>query len=147
VTIAVDASLALKWVLPEEHTEEAWALLQAWRLQAETLIAPPIFRPEVANALHRSARRGIITGPETSDALRMLTPTIVIEEPAGLYPRALTLAVEFRLGTVYDALYVALAEYRGCELWTGDRRLVRAVQPQMPLVHWVGEVGGRVGPP
>lgn len=141
MTIAVDASLALKWVLPEEQTEEAWALLQAWRLQAETLIAPPIFRPEVANVLHRSARRGIITGPETSDALGMLIPTIVIAEPPGLYSRAITLAGEFRLGAVYDALYVALAEYQGCEFWTADRRLVRAVQPQMPMVHWVGELG------
>jgi predicted nucleic acid-binding protein len=147
VTIVVDASLALKWVLPEELVEEAWSLLQAWRVQAESLIAPPIFRPEVANALHQSARRGTITGSETSDALGMLIPTVVILEPPGLYPRALTLAGEFRLGAVYDALYVALAEHQGCELWTADRRLVRAVQSQMPLVRWVGEVGGRVGPP
>ena len=147
MTIVVDASLALKWVVPEELGEEAWSLLQAWRVQAESLIAPPIFRPEVANALHQNARRGTITESETSDALGMLIPTVGILEPPGLYTRALTLAGEFRLGAVYDALYVALAEYQGCELWTADRRLVRAVQSQMPLVHWVGEVGGRVGPP
>ena len=142
MTIVVDASLALKWVLPEEHAEEAWSLLQVWRFQSERLIAPPIFRPEIANALHQNARRGTITAPQTSRALGLVIPTVEIVEPPGLYPRAITLARELRLGAVYDTLYLSLAEAQGGEFWTADRRLARAAQPQMPLVRWVGEVGG-----
>lgn len=36
----VDASLAAKWFLPEEHHAEARALLAAWRNQGTDLVAP-----------------------------------------------------------------------------------------------------------
>ena len=139
MTVVADASLAIKWVLPEDHTDEALALLEYWQTAAERLLAPPIFRPEVTNALHRQVRRGDISGPEASDALNALAPLVVIAEPPGLYQRALTLAGELGLGATYDALYLALAESEGCEVWTADRRFVRAAHRQFPQVRWVGE--------
>ena len=36
--------------------------------------------------------------------------------------------------TVYDCLYVALAEREGYELVTADDKLVKAVQPALPFV-------------
>jgi predicted nucleic acid-binding protein len=50
-----------------------------------------------------------------------------------LLPRALEIAKQFRQ-TVYDCLYVALAEREGCELVTADDKLVNAVQPTLPFV-------------
>jgi len=49
-------------------------------------------------------------------------PRIVRMEPQGqLVPRALEIALEHSI-TIYDALYVALAERRGYELITCDSR-------------------------
>ena len=140
MTVVVDASLALKWVLPEDHTDEAVALRTRWHDGAESLIAPPVFRPEVTNALHKRVRRGDVSRVQASEAVVYLTASVTIREPPDLYTRAFALAGELRLGAVYDALYVALAESEGCELWTADRRLVRSAQAQMPQVRWVGEV-------
>ena len=139
MTVVVDASLALKWVVEEEDTEQATALRAEWYEEGELLVAPPIFRPEVTNALHQKVRRGEVGRPEAVEGLQQLVSAVAIGEPPGLYGRALDLAAAFRLGAVYDSLYVALAELEGCEMWTADRRLVNAVQRDFPQVRWVGE--------
>jgi len=43
--------------------------------------------------------------------------------------------LEFDLPTVYDALYLALASDLGCELWTEDYRLYRAVHDRLSWVR------------
>ena len=40
--------------------------------------------------------------------------------------------------TVYDAFYLALSEFAGCELWTADRRLYSVVTHDLPWVKWLG---------
>ena len=40
MTVVVDASVALKWVLEEDGTDEALALWDRWQTAGERLIAP-----------------------------------------------------------------------------------------------------------
>ncbi len=138
MAIVVDASVALKWVLEEENTEDAIALLHRWRELAELLLAPPIFRPEVTNALHRRVGRQEITRAQAIDAVGFLTSAVAIREPPGIYKEALALAHEFGLKYTYDSLYVALARAEDCELWTADRQIFRSAQPRFPLVRLLG---------
>lgn len=56
MTVAVDASIALKWVIEEDGSEEAGALLLE-----ETLAAPDLLMIECANVLWAKARRGALT--------------------------------------------------------------------------------------
>ena len=140
MTVVVDASVALKWVLQEEYTAEALALRSRWQDAAELIIAPPIFKSEVTNVLHRRARREELTPDDARDLLDALLPAVATADPAGLYRRALAMAVELTLHTVYDALYLALAESEGCEFWTADLPFVRSVRQQFPRVRWVSEV-------
>ena len=140
MTVVVDASVALKWVLEEELTGEALALRTRWIESEELTVAPPIFRSEVTNALHRAVRRGDMDSAAASSGLGFLVASTTIEEPSGLYGRAFDIAAELSQGATYDSLYVALAEYHRCELWTADRRLVKAAQRRFPAVRWLGEV-------
>ncbi len=139
MTVVVDASLALKWGLPEDDTEDAIALRDHWRDTGEYVVAPPIFRSEVTNAVRQNLRRGHLIRPDAAQVLGFLVSVVAISEPEGLYDRALALAGELGLGSTYDALYLALAELEGCEMWTADRRLARAVQPRSPRVRWLGD--------
>jgi predicted nucleic acid-binding protein len=50
--IVVDASVALKWVIPEAGSDAAAGLLH------DELIAPDLWLTEAANALWRHARLG-----------------------------------------------------------------------------------------
>ena len=139
MTVVVDASVALKWVIQEENTEDALALWDQWQDGQEQVLAPPIFRSEVTNVLHRQVRRGHLHRLDALAALDSLLSAVATSEPVNLYSRALTLAGELGIGAAYDALYLALAELQGCDLWTADQRLVRSVQPNFTQVRWVGE--------
>ncbi len=108
-------------------------------------MAPPIFRAEIANALHQRVRKREVSRLEATEMLDSLLALVVIGEPAGLYGRAMGLAGDLGLGSIYDALYLALAEYEGCELWTADQRLARQATPRLPLVRWVGEGRSKSG--
>ncbi len=140
MTVVVDASVALKWVLEEELTEEALALRARWIESEELTIAPPIFRSEVTNALHRAVRRGHLDSAAASSGLGFLLASTAIDEPLGLYGRSFDIAAELSQGATYDAHYIALAEHHKCDMWTADRRLVRAAQRRFPAVRWLGEV-------
>jgi predicted nucleic acid-binding protein len=61
-------------------------------------------------------------------------------EPLPPPKRAYTLARKYRR-SVYDSLYLDLAEPRRCESWTGDRKLYNAVKAQLPFVRWIGDYG------
>jgi predicted nucleic acid-binding protein len=39
---------------------------------------------------------------------------------------------------VYDSTYAALAEIRGCELWTGDERFYNVAQGALAFVRFIG---------
>ena len=139
MTVVVDASVAVKWVLHEEHTEEALVLRDRWWQASERVIAPPVFRSEVTNALHRYIRRGHLSRYEAAEALGVLIETVAPEEPPGLYSRALTLASELAQRATYDSLYLALAESQGCEFWTADRRFLEAARVYFPQVRGLTE--------
>jgi predicted nucleic acid-binding protein len=49
----------------------------------------------------------------------------------------LALAERFSLPAAYDAHYLALADWLGGEFWTADRKLVRAVEDELPWVRVV----------
>lgn len=49
--------------------------------------------------------------------------------------------------TACDAAYVALAEELEVEMWTGDRRLHRAVAGNTDRVRWIGDWGAAPAPP
>ena len=57
---AIDASVALKWVLPEIDSDKALRLRSAFTSAVHELISPDIFSIEVANSLARAERNGAI---------------------------------------------------------------------------------------
>jgi predicted nucleic acid-binding protein len=60
-------------------------------------------------------------------------------ELQGLYDTALVIAEQNHLGATYDAIYVAVAKSTNDELWTDDRRLLRALGGRLPFVKWIGD--------
>ena len=140
MTVVVDANIAVKWVAEELDSAEAVSLYREWTERAELLIAPPIFRPEVTNVLHQKIRRGELSLGTAIEALDAVCDAVSIHEPSGLYLDALSIAQALGVGATYDPLYLALAEAERCDLWTADRRFVRAVGYRSARVRWLGEL-------
>jgi predicted nucleic acid-binding protein len=130
----LDSCVALKWVLPEPDTPTAVRIRTEFLRGDHELLAPDIFPVEVAHALARAERRGVIRPPLGARRLRnILSYSPDLHPYLPLLPRAFTLASQARIG-VYDCLYVALAEREGCALLTADDRLARALGQTYPFI-------------
>lgn len=140
MTVVVDANIAVKWVTNEHDSPEAVSLYQAWTNRSEFVIAPPIFRSEVTNVLHRKIRRGELDFANAMNVVESLFAAVSIQEPASLYTDALSIARAIDVAAAYDPIYLALAEVERCDLWTADKRFVRAVGYKSPRVRWIGEL-------
>lgn len=117
----IDASVGVKWVVPEEDADIARRLIGA-----DDLLVPALFYFEVGNAIWKKARRGELL-------LDLLLPEMAIlrdlTEPfddAEFAARALALAVELD-HPIYDCLYLAAAEAFDVPLITADRRFIKAI--------------------
>lgn len=126
-TLAVDASVTLKWVVPESGHEDAVRLLEQYHRGEVWLIAPHLLLAEVGNALWKRVRRGELAAEQASRAFAELLahcPILVHSESASQTAMDLSIAHEH---PVYDCLYVALALQQRCDLITADRRLYQAL--------------------
>jgi predicted nucleic acid-binding protein len=139
--VVVDASLAVKWGVPEPYTEQAFELAETWANDGTQLIAPCLILAEITNALYKRVKRGEMDSTTARHALHIvLNFGVEIREEPGLPGRVLELAHELKMSATYDAHYLVLAEEVGCDLWTGDRRLYHLAKKRFSWVKWVGEV-------
>jgi predicted nucleic acid-binding protein len=117
-TFIVDASVALKWVLPEEDGEVAERLLDG----GAALHAPAFIFVELANALWFHLRAGKLNTAEAAGCMRDLREA-PLELWDGEEPLPATLEWAHRLDhAVYDCAYLALALHREAAYVTADRR-------------------------
>jgi predicted nucleic acid-binding protein len=116
VTLVIDASVAVKWVLPEEGAQRA-ALL---RIEGVDFIAPAIIAAEISSAIWKRARRKEISRADAVSALRIATNLAGRLLPAEkLASEALQLAIKYD-HAVYDCFCLALADKEGATLMTAD---------------------------
>jgi predicted nucleic acid-binding protein len=119
--VIVDASVALKWVLQEQDSDRAMALLAS-----EALAAPELFWAECANVLWVNARRGQISVADARVAFAAIdaAPVSVV---AGRSLAAAAQAIAFELDQpAYDCLYLAAALAERCVFVTADEAFARA---------------------
>lgn len=118
--IVIDASVALKWVIIEDHHQEARRLVSL----APRFMAPDIMLAEVANVLRKKVRRNEIEASQAQvaiDGIRKVVPTF--EHSDRIAKRMLELAIELD-HHAYDCAYLALGERVEGIFVTADRSLV-----------------------
>jgi len=135
--LVVDASVAVKWFVPEIHSEEALRLLkEEW-----VLLVPDLVWGEVGNILWKKKQRGEMTDENARFILQQLGRfNLAVHSSQELADTAWELASRLNR-TFYDSLYLALAESQGCPLVTADRRLFNAVSPAGLNVVWIEDIG------
>jgi predicted nucleic acid-binding protein len=125
----VDASVVIKWFVPEIHSEEARRLLDA----AHEYMAPDLLFAETANAIWKKVRRTELSLEEgqrlVADMGKVAVETVSCRSLAE-DAHALATATG---RTVYDCMYVALAARLNTRSITADDRL-EAVLRSFPAV-------------
>ena len=128
----VDASIVVKWFLPEVHAEAAKRLLDT----THDLLAPDLVWSELGNVLWKKLRRGQLERAQARavlEDLRRYPLRIAAAEP--LAGPALEIATD--LGrSFYDCLYLALAQREDSALVTADRKFYDAVRASA-LTSWI----------
>jgi predicted nucleic acid-binding protein len=136
--IVVDASVGVKWFVPEVHAAEA----RRWRDGSDELHAPAFFFDlEIANILWKKVRRAEITRADADQILGLLPALPLTRHPE---PPLLTAAFDLAdrtQRTVYDCLYLALAVRLGGRMVTADQRLCNSLAgtPWAANICWVGD--------
>ena len=94
MTWIVDASVAVKWVVPELLSDQADRLLGS----DEILMAPDLLMIEAANTLWKKARRRELTAAEAGRALGVLAESgVVVYSAQPLLARALAMASSWNI--------------------------------------------------
>lgn len=136
--IVIDACLALHFIVPtHSYHPNARRFFNDYARFA--LIAPPLFVPEADSNLRYITKLGKYT-LESKQALRttLYALPLTIEHNFTLRERAWNLADLIGAIRVYDCTYAALAEARGCEFWTADKKFFNAAHRHLPFVKFVG---------
>jgi predicted nucleic acid-binding protein len=127
----LDASMALAWQFKRGDPVEAGLAEQALRdLPSGSWLVPAIWHAEVANAMLRGERAGLIQPWQSGFFLSRISHAAISvdsESPRTHLAGVLTLARLYRL-TAYDATYLELALRTGQVLATFDRQLATAVR-------------------
>jgi predicted nucleic acid-binding protein len=144
VALVVDASVGMKWVIPEPDSWMAHALV----MSGEKLLMPDFWLNEACNVLWVQVRKSVLTRAEAVEALLALRETVEPTPTLGLdlYRTALEIGMSVS-HSPYDTLYVAFALATGAErVIVADRPFTRAMRAHpdpvvagmlMPISDWV----------
>jgi predicted nucleic acid-binding protein len=130
--IVLDASVAVKWYVKEKGSEEA----DTYLVGEQRPVAPELIRAEVVAALcnqHRlygkpKGRIALLCERWTCD---LQETSIRLFNQAPLMEQAWNIALSFQ-HSVYDCIYLALAEHLDTRLITADDSFVKKVERAFP---------------
>lgn len=138
--LVLDASVILKWYLPDEsHGEKAWGLLKQFTVGALDILGPSLLEYELMNSLVIAQRRGRLDEGAVVAALKGFQYLgIHLVGPSAHYDRIAHYCFAYTR-SAYDASYLALAEQEGIDLITADERLFNSAKAELTWVRWIGD--------
>lgn len=128
--IVVDASVAAAWLFAEAYSAQAQPVLDAIAGRRVIGLAPDRFEEELLRVCQKKLRpapdgAGLHAVDSFGRFLELVTAPIpmYLLPSQELHERAWQMSVATPGLTTHDALYLALAERWGAELWTTDEKL------------------------
>lgn len=117
MTLIIDTSVAVKWIVDEDGSDSAHALI------GTDLVAPDLFKAELANALWKKVMRDQATTLQVTAGYVAASASISFLSASPFSERALEIALELR-HPIYDCYFLALSEATGLPIITADARLI-----------------------
>jgi len=124
MSVVVDASVVIKWFVPEAGSDAASRLLAS----DERLEAPDLLFAEIANVLWKKVLRGQLTRDESEQLVSDIENIAVGTTPCRALANDAHAIALITSRSVYDSMYVALALRLDTRVITADERFFRALQ-------------------
>ena len=119
ISLVVDASVVIKWIVPEADSREARSL------QAARLFAPDLLIAECINALWRRVQMSDITELDAREGWSSFSRAgVEMVSTQAMALRTFEMALLLK-HPAYDCFYLAAAEQLGIRLVTADTRLIK----------------------
>ncbi|MEJ7624057.1 MAG: type II toxin-antitoxin system VapC family toxin [Pyrinomonadaceae bacterium] len=134
----VDASVVVKWYVPEIYCDESIRLLEG----GNELHVPELLLPEFSNIIWKKVRRNEI---DAADGRKMIEAVRQIRFSIHSHKKTILSAYTGAISTgqtVYDWTYLALAISLSCEFVTADEKFFRrlADTPLKSNLMWIGDI-------
>jgi predicted nucleic acid-binding protein len=122
-TAVIDANIAIYAVLPSPFHQAAISLLRRLVEEGIVIYVPHLWLCEVGSGIRKIAT--LTRLPEEQKILQAAfdLPVEIADEDYDLYLSAYTIAKELNQKTIYDAIYIALANRVNGVFFTADRSL------------------------
>lgn len=136
--VVIDASIAIKWYIPEIYEQQAtWLLAGSYDLNAPELIIP-----EFGNIVWKKERRGEFSSQSGQEIVKAFQSTDLILYPHGNTASAAFVGAELTGQTVYDWTYLSLALSLSCQFVTADEKFYKTLERTSlkDNLLWVGDI-------
>ena len=140
--VVLDASVVLKWYLPDEsYGEKALSLLHGYITKELDVLSPSLLEYEVINGLMIAEKRGRVKEEKIFSAIEGFVDLgIRVVNLSRFYSRILKYCSVYKR-SVYDASYLVLAEVEGISMITADDGLYNSIRKDLKWVKWLGDIG------
>ena len=118
----IDASIAVKWFLNEENSDKALNLKDSFLKGELILIAPDLIVLEVLNALRYNKQKERELIRANKDIFELNLNLIKINDV--LLIKTIENSIKYNI-TIYDSLYVTIAQLHGAPLISADKKLYK----------------------
>jgi len=126
LNLVIDASVLIKFYVPEIFSDKAEGLLTRVEQGDVMLLAPDLIYPEAGNILWKKQRLKELTRSEVEEITdAIVSLPLKIEASKLLLPLAIDIGIAYKI-TVYDAIYISMARVYEIKMMTADRKLVDA---------------------
>lgn len=133
--VVLDASVAVKWFVPEHLSDLALAALQRFHVGDLEFIAPNIILAEIGHALRKHFVGKRLTAEQGRTFIDRFLAMPVQEVQSRDLARSAFDLVAAHGGTFYDALYIALAIREDLKVLTADEPMATAFSKLGRTLH------------
>jgi len=136
IIYVVDASVGVKWFIEEDYSDNADKLLEDFANGRVELKAPKSFMQEFCNAIRKYVIRGLLNKQLARKYIEEMSkiPIDYIEIDWKITKDAYEKALELSI-TVYDAIYIVIADMLDATMVTADSRLYRRLKDRVKILH------------
>jgi len=139
--LTLDASVVLASLLPnEKYAQLSRVLLEQAAIKPVQIIVPSLLDLEVTNAIRSAVLSKRINAKSGTETLKVYwdIPLKRMELNRVDVERSLTISIRYSC-SVYDAIYVALAQRQNCRFYTLDTMLYHKLKSFFPFIVLLSE--------